>query len=49
MQEEQAGKAHDVMAIKCRNPNIRPQLNFPMENYADLIPFLDRLPKVQLP
>lgn len=46
--EIDAGKAHDVMALKCRVANETPQLNFPIENYAELIPLIDCLPKEEV-
>ena len=37
------------MALKCRVSNELPQLNFQMDSYAELIPLIDRLPKVSAP
>jgi hypothetical protein len=42
--EQQAAKAHDVMAIKSRGP--RTIINFRAHLYAGLLPYLDRLSKV---
>ncbi|KAK9915253.1 hypothetical protein WJX75_006763 [Coccomyxa subellipsoidea] len=41
--EEHAGKAHDVMALKCRGPNS--PLNFALEEYDELLPMLPSLSK----
>ena len=41
-----AGKAHDVMALKCRGPNS--PLNFALEEYDELLPMLPSLSKVCL-
>ncbi|EIE26886.1 AP2-domain-containing protein, partial [Coccomyxa subellipsoidea C-169] len=41
--EEHAGKAHDVMALKCRGPNS--PLNFAQEEYDELLPMLPSLTK----
>ena len=38
-----------MMALKCRVSNELSQLNFPMDSYAELIPLIDRLPKVSDP
>ena len=35
-----------MMALKCRVSNELPQLNFPMDSYTELIPLINRLPKV---
>jgi len=40
-----AGKAHDVMALKCRGPNS--PLNFGLEEYDELLPMLPSLSKVR--
>lgn len=43
---EQAGCAHDVMALKTR-PSARPEdLNFPAASYAELLPFLQQMAPV---
>lgn len=47
--EIDAGRAHDVMAIKCRADKETPILNFPMDSYAELVPFIDALNKVPSP
>lgn len=39
-----AGKAHDVMALKCRGPSS--PLNFGLEEYDELLPMLPSLSKV---
>ena len=39
-----AGKAHDVMALKCRGPGS--PLNFGLEEYEELLPMLPNLSKV---
>ncbi|CAK0780184.1 hypothetical protein CVIRNUC_004961 [Coccomyxa viridis] len=41
--EEHAGKAHDVMALKCRGPGS--PLNFGLEEYEELLPMLPTLSK----
>ncbi|KAL4437972.1 hypothetical protein ABPG77_004193 [Micractinium sp. CCAP 211/92] len=45
---EQAGCAHDVMALKTR-PSARPEdLNFPAASYAELLPFLQQMAPAEL-
>ena len=41
-----AGKAHDVMALKCRGAES--PLNFGLDEYDDLLPMLPNLSKVGL-
>ena len=41
-----AGKAHDVMALKCRGADS--PLNFAMDEYAELLPMLAKLSKARL-
>lgn len=41
-----AGKAHDVMALKCRG--VGSPLNFGLGEYQDLLPMLPNLTKVGL-
>ena len=40
-----AGKAHDVMALKCRGADS--PLNFAMDEYAELLPMLAKLSKAR--
>ena len=40
-----AGKAHDVMALKCRGAGS--PLNFGLDEYGDLVPMLPQLSKVR--
>ncbi|KAK9826847.1 hypothetical protein WJX81_007439 [Elliptochloris bilobata] len=44
--EEHAGKAHDVMALKCRGG--ASPLNFAMGEYAELLPMLAKLSKEEV-
>ena len=41
-----AGKAHDVMALKCRGEGS--PLNFGVDEYGDLVPMLPQLSKARL-
>ena len=45
VQTNGAGKAHDVMALKCRGPGS--PLNFGLEEYEELLPMLPNLSKVR--
>ena len=42
-----AGKAHDVMALKCRGA--QSPLNFGLEEYDDLLPMLPASPRCTVP